>query len=314
MKTLNICAALLFSIFAINFSFAQGTTKKETIKVWGNCSMCKTTIEKAAKKGGATTANWNEESKELKVSFASNKTSSDKIQQSIAKFGYDTQGFTADDKVYNKLHGCCKYDRKAADASIQSAVTDTLKAYSCPMHPDVTSDGPGKCSKCGMDLTKSKKEQMKMEAMKMYSCSMHPDVKSNAPGKCSQCGMDLTKSKKEEMKMGAMYSCPMHPDMKSDKAGKCSQCGMNLAKTDKTDHLKMGAMYSCPMHPEVKSDKPGKCSQCGMDLAKSKKEQMKMEVMKMYSCPMHADVTSDKAGKCSKCGMALKEKKEIHKH
>ena len=30
-------------------------------------------------------------------------------------------------------------------------------AYSCPMHPDVTSDKPGKCSKCGMDMAKKQK-------------------------------------------------------------------------------------------------------------------------------------------------------------
>jgi P-type Cu2+ transporter len=29
---------------------------------------------------------------------------------------------------------------------------NTEKAYTCPMHPDVTSDEPGKCPKCGMDL------------------------------------------------------------------------------------------------------------------------------------------------------------------
>jgi periplasmic mercuric ion binding protein len=114
MKTLHIYAAIFFSIFALNFSNAQTTVKKETIKVWGNCSMCKSTIEKAAKKAGASAASWNEDSKELKVSYTSNKTSSVKIQQAIAKSGYDTQDFTANDKVYNKLHGCCQYDRKAA--------------------------------------------------------------------------------------------------------------------------------------------------------------------------------------------------------
>ena len=28
------------------------------------------------------------------------------------------------------------------------------ETYSCPMHPEVTSDKPGKCPKCGMDLEK----------------------------------------------------------------------------------------------------------------------------------------------------------------
>jgi hypothetical protein len=27
--------------------------------------------------------------------------------------------------------------------------------YTCPMHPEVTSDHPGDCPKCGMDLVKS---------------------------------------------------------------------------------------------------------------------------------------------------------------
>ena len=116
MKTLSLFAAILFSIFSINTSTAQ-TAKTETIKVWGNCGMCKTTIEKSAKKAGAKTAEWNEESKELKVTYAVNKTSSVKIQEAIAKSGYDTQDFTAVKTAYDNLHGCCKYDRKTAGAT-----------------------------------------------------------------------------------------------------------------------------------------------------------------------------------------------------
>jgi periplasmic mercuric ion binding protein len=211
MKTLSLFAAILFSIFAINTSTAQ-TAKTETIKVWGNCGMCKTTIEKAAKKAGAKTADWNTESKELNVTYAENKTSSAKIQEAIAKSGYDTQDFTGLTSAYDNLPSCCKYDRKGANASMAS--------YVCPMHPEVTSDVPAKCSKCGMDLTKSTNDQMKM-----YSCPMHPEEKSDKPGKCSKCGMDLTKSTKDQMKM---YSCPMHPEEKSDRPGKCSKCGMGL--------------------------------------------------------------------------------------
>ena len=42
-------------------------------------------------------------------------------------------------------------------------------------------------------LLRSKKEQMKMEVMKMYTCPMHPGITSDKPGKCSKCGMDMAK-------------------------------------------------------------------------------------------------------------------------
>jgi len=79
------------------------------------------------------------------------------------------------------------------------------KKYSCPMHPDVTSDKPGTCSKCGMNLTLSPKEKMKMEVMKIYSCPMHPEVTSDKSGVCPKCGMNLTRQKKsKKMKMKKM--------------------------------------------------------------------------------------------------------------
>lgn len=145
MKTLSLFAAIVCSLFINNTTTAQ-TAQNETIKVWGNCGMCKTTIEKAAKKAGAKTANWNEDSKELTVSYAVKKTSSAKIQEAIAKSGYDTQDFTAIQSAYDNLHGCCKYDRKEASA--------TAAAFYCPMkcEGDKTYDKPGKCAKCGMDL------------------------------------------------------------------------------------------------------------------------------------------------------------------
>ena len=31
-----------------------------------------------------------------------------------------------------------------------------VKTYTCPMHPEVTSDKPGKCPKCGMTLVEKK--------------------------------------------------------------------------------------------------------------------------------------------------------------
>lgn len=113
MKILSIIAVFFLGI--ATQSFGQNLTE-QTIKVWGNCGMCKSTIEKAAKKAGATSANWNEDSKQLQVRFDASKTSAQKIQKRIAKSGYDTQDFVAPDKAYNALHGCCKYDRKESEA------------------------------------------------------------------------------------------------------------------------------------------------------------------------------------------------------
>lgn len=154
-----------------------------------------------------------------------------------------------------------------ANSQANKGTTVLTTNYTCPMHPEITSDKAGKCSKCGMNLNLSPKEKMKMAVMKTYTCPMHPDVTSDKAGKCSKCNMDL----KETVKTSASWSCPMHPEITSDKPGKCSKCGMNLNLSPK-EKMKTEVMklYSCPMHPDVTSSKAGKCSKCNMALTKVK--------------------------------------------
>jgi transcription initiation factor IIE alpha subunit len=77
--------------------------------------------------------------------------------------------------------------------------------YTCPMHPEVITNKPGKCPKCGMTLVKVKAQKVKGETKKanaikaeVYTCPMHPDVKSDKPGKCPKCKMDLVKENKDK--------------------------------------------------------------------------------------------------------------------
>ena len=119
MKSLILFLSILFGCSSINVLSAQTQVKNETIKVWGNCGSCKKHIEKAAKTAGAKTAVWNEDSKILALSYNTTKTSSQKIQQSIADVGYDTQDFKGNKSAYDKLDKCCRYDRKDAAASTQ---------------------------------------------------------------------------------------------------------------------------------------------------------------------------------------------------
>jgi len=72
-------------------------------------------------------------------------------------------------------------DKKEKAPKSKTDATAMQTTYTCPMHPDVISDKPGKCPQCGMALV----EKI------MYVCPMHPDVVSDKPGKCPKCGMQL---------------------------------------------------------------------------------------------------------------------------
>jgi copper chaperone CopZ len=83
--------------------------KTETLKVSGNCDMCKARIEKAARLDGVSKAEWNVETRLLTLVYESSKVKSDDVLKKIASVGHDSEKFKADDKTYNSLPGCCKY-------------------------------------------------------------------------------------------------------------------------------------------------------------------------------------------------------------
>lgn len=123
-------------------------------------------------------------------------------------------------------------------AQLKAGKTDTTKhlsIYTCDHHPEVKSDKPGKCPKCGMDLKLSGKEQMKADVIKTYSCPVHFEVTSHDPGKCPKCGRKMNLSPKEQMKAEVMktYTCPMHPEVALDKEGNCPKCGKPLVEKEK---------------------------------------------------------------------------------
>jgi copper chaperone CopZ len=117
MKTIKLLLAIIVIMAVGVKASAQTVTKTsiqqktESFKVWGKCEMCKTRIEKTAKAEGATSAEWNLKTKMLTVSFDPAKTSVESLSKKLAAAGHDTEKYKADDKVYNALDDCCKYDR-----------------------------------------------------------------------------------------------------------------------------------------------------------------------------------------------------------
>lgn len=109
MKVIKYLSILFLSLFVFQFSNGQSVT--DSVKVNGNCGMCKKTIEKSALAAGATKAVWNKNSKFLTISFDPAKSNTTKIQQSVADAGYDTQDIKGNDEAYKGLEECCHYDR-----------------------------------------------------------------------------------------------------------------------------------------------------------------------------------------------------------
>jgi len=72
--------------------------------------------------------------------------------------------------------------------------------YRCPMHPTFTSDKPGSCGICGMDLVRVEAEEQAAPPAKkktMYRSTMNPNEISDKPGKDSM-GMDMVPFEVEE--------------------------------------------------------------------------------------------------------------------
>ena len=127
MKTL-LKSLFVFSLLFSSFIFAQ-TITKSTFMVKGECDMCKERIETAAQKSGATTAVWNAESQKLELEFDPAKTSADLILKNIAEVGHDNEKYTASAEVYEKLPGCCHYERSPSFLSAETKTDAPKEEY-----------------------------------------------------------------------------------------------------------------------------------------------------------------------------------------
>lgn len=107
MKTV---ISLFICFIALTFTNAQDKKVVESeFKVFGNCGMCKSRIEKAVKIKEVKFAKWDKNSKILKIAFIDDIVTADSLQKRIAAVGHDTEKFKAPKEIYENLPECCLY-------------------------------------------------------------------------------------------------------------------------------------------------------------------------------------------------------------
>lgn len=128
ISKLLVAITLLLSVttFAQTGGVPLKNTKTETVKIYGNCDMCKATIEKAGNLKKIALVSWNKDSKMATITYNAKKTNQDEILKRIALAGYDSDKFLAPDNAYAKLASCCQYKRaKENIAKAEASKMDT---------------------------------------------------------------------------------------------------------------------------------------------------------------------------------------------
>ncbi len=170
MKTIRSFSLVLFT-FVFALTTRAQDSREESFKVSGNCGMCKNTIEKAAKTAGVDYADWNKETKVLTIRYKSESTNAAKVQEEIAKAGYDNAGAKATKESYDKLPACCKYDRADKKTDAASCCADK-KCEEGKCNKEKCAD----CAKCA-DCKKCKESKgdkaTAMDCCKNGKCEKH---------------------------------------------------------------------------------------------------------------------------------------------
>jgi copper chaperone CopZ len=123
-KNIMVAAFVLLSITSI----AQiKNSKTESVKIFGNCGMCETKIEKSGTIKKVAKVDWNQETQMATLTYDAVKTNQDEILKRIALAGYDSEKFFAPDDVYNNLNGCCQYERVAKALIKEETKTEETK-------------------------------------------------------------------------------------------------------------------------------------------------------------------------------------------
>lgn len=194
-----------------------------------------------------------------------------------------------------------------AEASEAEHKHDVL--YQCPMHPQIVSDGEGRCPLCNMFLKErpAKEALAKRKAWEDKTGEKAPPMIMAAKPSGAGASEDAAAPSAQDNK--ATPKAADDTAATSKAAPKTSPA--NTTPTPGPDQTEAQGAFTCPMHPYVNGEEGGRCPVCGMNLiprAELEQHQGHAHDHDTYTCPMHPTVVTDEAGRCPICGMDLVKK------
>jgi Cu(I)/Ag(I) efflux system membrane fusion protein len=118
-------------------------------------------------------------------------------------------------------------------------------------------------------------------AAALYRCPMHPEETSDQPGRCSICGMYLVEVASQERDARAGKPAREEDEQVAAPRSTRPMAGHQQAMQDvakEPAHEHQQPTYVCPMHPQIMQASPGSCPICGMDLVVKKFESVDSEL------------------------------------
>lgn len=113
MKKVVFGILLLVVTFSTQAQEKKNKNAKFVIEVNGNCEQCQNRIQKAAfGVSGVKSAVWSVETHQLSLILNEEKATLIDVKKAVAKAGHDVGEMKASEASYDKLPGCCQYDRK----------------------------------------------------------------------------------------------------------------------------------------------------------------------------------------------------------
>ena len=141
MKSTAKTWMVIIAILSSYNGFSQIKNLADTsLKIMGNCAMCKKTIENAGNFKNEAQISWDKDTKVASITYDKNKTSPDEILKRVALAGYDSEEFLAPDDTYAKLPACCQYERELkphtnqANSAMQEHHQSAQKHKQAPMN------------------------------------------------------------------------------------------------------------------------------------------------------------------------------------